>query len=95
MPRIHDADWNDGDAVPDDEHDTLTPDEKKAVASLQRLAKKWPPSLLLFATGDGGLAVCHSDDPRFVGLLDITAQEANGLELAWISFPAIHAGLMS
>ena len=33
----------------------LTPDERRAINSLKRLAKRWPKSLMLF--GGGGLTV--------------------------------------
>ena len=39
----------------------LLPEEKKAIASLKRLAKKWPERLWLFA-GTGGLHVLVGDE---------------------------------
>lgn len=39
----------------------LLPEEKKAIASLKRLAKKWPKRLWLFA-GSGGLTVLVGDE---------------------------------
>lgn len=38
-----------------------TPEEAKAIASLKRLAKKWPKSLWLFSAG-GSLNVMRYDD---------------------------------
>lgn len=32
----------------------LTEDERRAIASLKRLAKRWPSTLWLFAGGSGG-----------------------------------------
>lgn len=37
-----------------------TAEERKAIASLERLAKKWPDSLMLFAAA-GSLIVIRSD----------------------------------
>lgn len=41
----------------------LTVEEKQAIASLKRIAKKWPSSLWLFCGGQSGIAVmrCHED----------------------------------
>jgi len=39
----------------------LTDDEKKAIASLKRVAKKWPESLWLFSAS-GSLCVMKYDD---------------------------------
>ena len=41
----------------------LTDEERKAIASLKRLAKKWPESLWLFCGGQEGMAVMrmHED----------------------------------
>lgn len=36
--------------------DALTPEEKRAVATMQRLARRWPQSLWLFS-GNGSLGV--------------------------------------
>lgn len=38
----------------------LTEDERRTIASLKRLAKKWPCSLIL-ASMDGELVVMHTD----------------------------------
>jgi hypothetical protein len=38
----------------------MTPDEKRVVRALQRLAKSWPPSLWLFA-GSGGVHVMRKN----------------------------------
>jgi hypothetical protein len=38
--------------------------ERKAIASLERLAKRWPRSLKLVSM-DGSLAVIRNGDPRF------------------------------
>lgn len=35
----------------------LTEEEEKAIRSLQRLAKKWPKSLLVFASGSNDLSI--------------------------------------
>jgi hypothetical protein len=35
----------------------LTLEEKQAIASLKRLARRWPKSLWLFSGGQGGIAV--------------------------------------
>lgn len=45
--------------------DVLTDDEQKAIASLKRLARKWPRSLTLVSMG-GALAIIHTGDPRFL-----------------------------
>lgn len=45
--------------------DELTPEEEKAIASLQRLADRWPRSLTL-ASMDGSLVVVRTADPRFL-----------------------------
>jgi hypothetical protein len=50
-------------------HDTgteaeLTDEERKAIASLQRLAKRWPRSLTLASMG-GQLVVVRTDSPLF------------------------------
>lgn len=37
----------------------LSSDERRAIASLKRLAKRWPKSLVLFA-GNGGLSVLRA-----------------------------------
>jgi hypothetical protein len=42
----------------------LTDDERRAIASLNRLAKRWPRTLTLVSMG-GGLYVIRSDDERF------------------------------
>ena len=48
----------------------LTEEEKKAIASLKRLAAKWPQSLILFASGTlsvrkGGCGAQHEVDTIF------------------------------
>lgn len=40
---------------------TLSPEEKTAIAALKRLAKKWPPSLWIFADGQS-LSVLKTND---------------------------------
>jgi hypothetical protein len=40
--------------------DDLTPEERKAVGSLERLAARWPSSLMLFSWS-GSLCVMRSD----------------------------------
>lgn len=42
----------------------LTPEERNAIASLRRLAKRWPQSLTL-ASMDGSLVVFRTGDERF------------------------------
>jgi hypothetical protein len=44
--------------------DELSDEERKAIASLQRLAKRWPRSLTLASMG-GQLVVVHTDSPVF------------------------------
>ena len=39
----------------------LTDEEEKAIRALRRLAKKWPPSLLIFGSGGAGLSVRKPD----------------------------------
>lgn len=51
----------------DSEESGLTASEAKAVASLQRLAHRWPKSLTL-ASMCGSLVVVHTDDERFDGI---------------------------
>lgn len=41
---------------------TLTDEEKKAVAALKRLAKRWPGSLWIFCGGQQGVAVMKTDE---------------------------------
>ena len=40
---------------------TPTPEEKRAIASLKRVANKWPDSLWIFAS-DQGLTVMRNND---------------------------------
>ena len=47
----------------------LTEKEKKAIKSLKRLAKKWPPTLWLFA-GNGGLHILKTGKKGEVVLRD-------------------------
>jgi hypothetical protein len=42
----------------------LTDDERRAIASLQRLGTRWPQTLKLVSM-DGALSVIHANDPRF------------------------------
>lgn len=42
----------------------LTPEERNAIASLRRLAKRWPRTLTL-ASMDGSLVVYRTGDERF------------------------------
>lgn len=44
----------------------LTDEERNAIASLRRLAKRWPRSLTL-ASMDGSLVVFRTGDPVFDG----------------------------
>lgn len=48
-------------------HPELTPEEKRAIAALKRLAKRWPQSLILFATGGGDLSVRKPPPMLFPG----------------------------
>jgi len=45
----------------------LTDEEKKAIRSLKRLAKKWPKTLWLF-TGNGGIDIMKMKDGKAVYL---------------------------
>lgn len=45
-------------------NDELTEQERKAVASLKRLARKWPRSLTLASMG-GALVIIRTGDSRF------------------------------
>ena len=38
----------------------LTDEERKAIASIKRLAKRWPASLWLFAGGQNGIAIMRT-----------------------------------
>ena len=58
----------------------LSESERRAVASLQRLASRWPSSLTLASMG-GTLVVVHSDDPRFDSE---NAAERNDAALAYV-----------
>lgn len=49
------------------EHD-LTADERRAIAALKRVAKRWPESLMLVG-GGGRLAVVRTDDYESGALL--------------------------
>lgn len=53
----------------------ITEEERKAIASLQRLAKRWPRSLRLVSMG-GELSVVHSNDERFFSDDTAERQEA-------------------
>ncbi|WP_251151355.1 hypothetical protein [Cellulosimicrobium sp. Marseille-Q4280] len=55
--------------------DDLTADERRAIASLQRLARRWPRTLTLASMG-GDLAVVRTGDPRFLGEDSAARQEA-------------------
>ncbi len=48
------------------DNDSLTPEESKAIAALQRIASRWPRSLML-ASMDGDLVVIRNDDARMQG----------------------------
>jgi len=45
-------------------HVVITVEERKAITSLERLAKKWPESLQLFSWS-GGLCVLKKDETGF------------------------------
>lgn len=47
-----------------DEQEPLTEEERKAIESLNRLARRWPRSLTLASMG-GSLVVVRSDDRAF------------------------------
>jgi hypothetical protein len=49
----------------DENYAALTDEERRAVASLQRLAKRWPQSLKLISM-EGSLGVIRTADPRWV-----------------------------
>lgn len=53
----------------------LTDPELAAIASLQRLAKRWPQSLKLVSM-DGNLSVIRADDPRMLADYGPERQEA-------------------
>lgn len=55
--------------------DELTPEEERAIASLKRLARKWPRSLTLVSMG-GTLSVVRTNDERFDSPSGIDRQEA-------------------
>lgn len=42
----------------------LTDEEERAIAALQRVARRWPQSLTLVSMG-GSLSVIRTDDERF------------------------------
>lgn len=44
----------------------LTDEERKAIASLKRLAKKWPPSLWLFTNGAISIMKNRPDGTRAI-----------------------------
>ena len=48
----------------------LTADEKRAIASLKRLAKKWPQSLKLFSWSGSLVVMDESMDPSNDAILD-------------------------
>ena len=64
-------------AYQDEDDDTLTDEERRAIASLERLAKRWPQSLMLFSWS-GTLcvvrseALLHGDDPNAAVVTTIT-----------------------
>jgi hypothetical protein len=65
----------------DEAANEITEEEARAIASLQRLAKKWPRSLTLFSWS-GSLAVYHTaDTDRLVVNHDGNAED---LVLTWI-----------
>lgn len=53
----------------DDVDSALTTEEAKAIASLQRLARRWPQSLQLVSLG-GGLNVFHFGEDKINGAFD-------------------------
>jgi len=60
---------------------TLTAEESKAIASLRRIAARWPRSLML-ASMDGELVVVRNDDARMDGAgidQDSVVAEINGI----------------
>lgn len=44
--------------------DDLTDEERRVIASLQRLARHWPASLMLISM-EGGLHVIRTGDPQY------------------------------
>lgn len=42
----------------------LSNDERRAIASLKRLAKRWPKTLWLFTNGDISILKCDEDGGR-------------------------------
>jgi hypothetical protein len=58
-----------------DNEPELTPDERRAIASLRRLAARWPRTLTLASMG-GDLAIVRTGDPRFLGDDSAGRQEA-------------------
>lgn len=66
-----------------DNGDELTPDEARAIASLERLAKRWPQTLTLMSMG-GSLCVKHTGDPRTdartsLGRADVVLANIDGI----------------
>ena len=60
---------------------SLTAEESKAIASLRRVASRWPRSLML-ASMDGELVVVRNDDARMAGAgidQDAVVAEINGI----------------
>lgn len=57
---MYDAEYD----AEEENRDRLTDQERNAIASLQRLARRWPRSLELVSMG-GGLHVIRVGDPRF------------------------------
>jgi hypothetical protein len=59
----------------------LTGEERVAIAALEGLAKRWPPSLMLLST-EGRLEVIHAAD--YHGMYDLPDEEREALTLATI-----------
>lgn len=53
----------------------LTTEERRAIESLKRLARRWPRTLTL-ASMSGDLCVIRTGDPRFTGDGSLDRQEA-------------------
>ena len=64
--------------------DELTPEEERAIRALERLAKKWPPSLMLFANC-GSLLVTHTErgDLPWPELAHIPGIPCDGGDAEW------------
>ena len=61
----------------------LTEAEEKAIASLRRLAKRWPKSLTLASMG-GSLVVVRTNDERFDSSSTLERAEAELAEIRGI-----------